>query len=268
MKTIIVHHHNCHDGVSAAWVALQKHPAAELYPGKYDEPPDLDRLRGNNVIIVDFSWKRPAMLDVHAAAAHLLVIDHHRTAEAELADAPFSCVFDMNRSGAGLAWDVLMAPEPRPRLIDYVEDRDLFRFALPHSREVHAACSSYPLDIETRAWLMKQPIEALATDGAAILRYHRQLVASVLEYRTRAVIAWYDVPCVALPVVSMASDVGHELAKGEAFSATYRTRSDGSRVFSLRSADDGVDVSEIAKLYGGGGHRRAAGFTLEAGVEL
>ena len=33
------------------------------------------------------------------------------------------------------------------------------------------------------------------------------------------------------------------------------------RVFSLRSrAPDGEDVSEIAKQYGGGGHRHASGF--------
>jgi len=34
------------------------------------------------------------------------------------------------------------------------------------------------------------------------------------------------------------------------------------RVFSLRSNDEGVDVSEVAKQYGGGGHRNASGFKV------
>ena len=35
----------------------------------------------------------------------------------------------------------------------------------------------------------------------------------------------------------------------------------------LRSTDDGLDVSEIAKQYGGGGHRNAAGFRMDSGWE-
>lgn len=39
-------------------------------------------------------------------------------------------------------------------------------------------------------------------------------------------------------------------------------RNDGKRVFSLRSTPDGIDVSEIAKARGGGGHRNAAEFVV------
>ena len=39
---------------------------------------------------------------------------------------------------------------------------------------------------------------------------------------------------------------------------------DGNYIYSLRSrADSGIDVSAIAKKYGGGGHKNAAGFKLE-----
>ncbi len=37
--------------------------------------------------------------------------------------------------------------------------------------------------------------------------------------------------------------------------------------FSLRSEEGGQDVSEIAAMFGGGGHKHAAGFKL-AGDEL
>lgn len=41
----------------------------------------------------------------------------------------------------------------------------------------------------------------------------------------------------------------------------------GSRKVSLRAADEAVDVSIIARAHGGGGHRQAAGFSTELGVE-
>jgi phosphoesterase RecJ-like protein len=37
----------------------------------------------------------------------------------------------------------------------------------------------------------------------------------------------------------------------------------GRRKVSLRSGDDGIDVSAIARAQGGGGHRQAAGFSTE-----
>ena len=59
----------------------------------------------------------------------------------------------------------------------------------------------------------------------------------------------------------MSSDAGHELGKGRPFAACYWDTPDG-RVFSLRSSADGADVSEVAKQYGGGGHRNASGFRV------
>ena len=60
---------------------------------------------------------------------------------------------------------------------------------------------------------------------------------------------------------TMSSDAGHEMAKGRPFAACYWDTPEG-RVFSLRSNDEGIDVSEVAKQYGGGGHRNASGFRV------
>ncbi len=51
--------------------------------------------------------------------------------------------------------------------------------------------------------------------------------------------------------------------EGTDVAAVIRDKTDGgrsARKVSLRSADGGVDVSAIARIHGGGGHRRAAGF--------
>lgn len=80
------------------------------------------------------------------------------------------------------------------------------------------------------------------------------------------VIGGFDVPVANLPY-TLSSDAGHEMAKGQPFAACYWDTPDG-RVFSLRSAPDGQDVSAIAKQYGGGGHRAAAGFKVPPGHAL
>ncbi|MFB5634981.1 MAG: bifunctional oligoribonuclease/PAP phosphatase NrnA, partial [Candidatus Nitrosomaritimum aestuariumsis] len=69
------------------------------------------------------------------------------------------------------------------------------------------------------------------------------------------------VPVANLPY-TLVSDAANKLAEGEAFAACYWDTEDG-RVFGLRSFSKGSDVSEIAKEYGGGGHRNAAGFRVD-----
>ena len=57
------------------------------------------------------------------------------------------------------------------------------------------------------------------------------------------------------------------MAQGEPFAACYWDTAEG-RVFGLRATDDGVDVSDVAKQYGGGGHAKAAGFKVPRSHEL
>jgi len=104
-------------------------------------------------------------------------------------------------------------------------------------------------------------VEVLRAEGTSILRAHNKLVAGIIgSPPRRMLIAGHDVPAINCGA-NLASDVGHIFAKGEAFAATYLDTAD-YRIFSLRSSLDGMDVSEIAAAYGGGGHRNAAGFRI------
>lgn len=266
---VCVYHDNCHDGITAAWVVQHRYGAdVELYPAKYEVPPDLDRLSGRDVIIVDFSWKRPVLEQVLAVAASLQIIDHHASAQSDLDGFP-GCTFDMSRSGAGLTWDTLFPGELRPVLVDLVEDRDLWRFRLKNTKAVHAACNLRPLDIENRRLLVEmadaeEGLEALVDVGASVLVYHDKLVQSGSRYRPRRVIGGHSVPCVPGGTVELISDVGHALCEGESFAATWAIKSDLTVLVSLRSSQEGIDVCEIARAYGGGGHKHAAGFHTDS----
>ncbi len=238
-----------------------------FHAGVYGQEPP--RTEGRHVVLVDFSYKRPVMEQIIAGALSVTILDHHKTAESDLAGLEaqnVNVVFDMERSGAGIAWDYFFPSRKRPALIDYIEDRDLWRFALPQSREVHAGLSSHPYDFEVWDDLVRRPIEQFVNEGEVIERKHFQDIRSLLPVvKRRMTIGGISVPVANMPI-TMVSDAGNILATGEPFAACYWDTESG-RVFSLRSGDDGADVSEIAASYGGGGHKRAAGFTAPTGWE-
>jgi oligoribonuclease NrnB/cAMP/cGMP phosphodiesterase (DHH superfamily) len=286
-KILCIYHGNCQDGFGAAWAvrhALGRH--VEFYAGIHqNEPPDV---AGRHVLLVDFSYKRPVLIEMAAVARSIVILDHHKTAAQDLAgfrepapfvewrigdgplvegDAePIAALFDMERSGAGLAWDFFHDGEARPHLINHIEDRDLWRFQFPATRAIAATLFSYPYDFDVWDGLMAANMVTLAVEGAAIERKHHKDIAELVGVtKRRMVIGGHDVPVANLPY-TLTSDAGHMMAQGEPFAACYWDTPDG-RVFSLRSADGGLDVSEIAKAYGGGGHRTASGFRMPIGWE-
>ena len=148
-----------------------------------------------------------------------------------------------------------------PKLLLHIEDRDLWRFALPYTREIQANVFSHPYDFDVWDKLMDAPLEDLVAEGKAIERKHFKDIDELTKVVTRRmVIGGYNVPVANLPY-TLTSDAGHKLAQGEAFAACYWDTPEG-RVFSLRSTEHGLDVADIAKQYGGGGHKNASGFRV------
>lgn len=262
MQTLCIYHAHCADGFGAAWVVRKAlGDDVEFFPGTYREPPP--DATGRDLILVDFSYPRDVMLALAAKARSITVLDHHKSAAADLVDLPDNVrtTFDMSRSGAMLAWLHFFPGEAPPQLLLHIEDRDLWRFALPQTREIGAALFSYPQEFPLWDTLMSADVTALAADGAAIERKHTKDVHGLLKVTTREMeIAGHRILVANLPS-TMASEAGHELAQGRPFGATYFD-GPGIRNFSLRSTDAGIDVSEIAAQFGGGGHRNAAGFRI------
>lgn len=276
-KPLCIYHGNCADGFGAAWAVRKALGEIEFHAGIYgDAAPDVT---GRKVIMVDFSYRRYVLEAMAQQAESILILDHHKTAAEDLAGyprppAPLSpehrgwlpdkgiwAEFDMSRSGATMAWDHFH-PGPRPALINTIEDRDLWKFALWKTREIQAAVFSYPYDFAV--WdrlVLDMTGEELAAEGVAIERKHFKDIAELVAVSKRPMkIGGHVVPVANLPY-TLTSDAGNLMAEGQPFAACYMDTPRG-RVFSLRSKADGLDVSEIAKIYGGGGHKNAAGFTV------
>lgn len=259
--SICIYHGNCADGFGAAWVVRKALGDIEFHPGIYQNPPP--DVTGKDVVMVDFSYKRPTLLEMAAKANSMLILDHHKTAVEDLVDLPpnVQTTFDVDHSGAMLAWLHYFPHVEPPQLLLHIEDRDLWRFNIPFTREIQANVFSYPYDFGAWDELMAKDPAALIAEGCAIERKHHKDIAELLTVVTRPMrIGGYLVQVANLPY-TLTSDAGHALAKGQPFGACYWDTPEG-RVFSLRSTDEGIDVSAVAKAYGGGGHRNASGFRV------
>lgn len=292
MSTICIYHHPCVDGFSAAWAVWKRFGnGIEYFPGHHgDPPPDV---AGKDVIMVDFSYKRPVIDQMIEQCASLLILDHHKTAQADLADLPPASLtwdghlkeaaemrhgdpldkvgvwFDMSQSGAMMAWKYFHPGQPVPQMIKHVQDRDLWLFKMPETKALSSTFFSYDYSFDTWSDLelaCENPYvwKDLVIQGTALQRKMDKDIRELMEFaKIPMVLGGYTVNAMNLPY-QFSSEAGGALAEGMPFGATFYDTAE-HRHFSLRSRDSGVDVSEIAKKYGGGGHRNAAGFRMPRG---
>ena len=263
---IVIYHANCMDGFGAAWAAWCKYGgSAEYRPMEYGSELNPGDFNGKNVLMVDISWSREIMERLYGETDSLVVLDHHKSAKKELEGLDFA-FFDMSRSGAVMTWEYLFPDDPVPGLLLYIQDRDLWQWKLSNSKAVSAALSSYPKhfrtwdDFEDR-WL------DLVREGRAILAYQKQIIEEMASHVRWQVWGGHRVPIVNAPVLySEVCELLYGLHPEVPFVMTYHDL-ESCIEYQLRTNKDDFDVSEVAKLYGGGGHQKSAGFRVDYGVD-
>ena len=264
-KPLVIYHGKCPDGMTAAWAVRTALGDGDYIPANHGEdPPDVT---GRDVVIVDFSYRRAVMEAMSMQAKSLLVLDHHKSAQADLGGLPF-VVFDMERSGAGMAWDWFHPEQPRPALVNLVEDNDLWRHVLPGSREFQLRLEMESMDFaswERIAAMSAQELAAFIAEGAILKRAFDREVAALLEDRY-AVTLLGEAGMAVNASSRYSSEVGHHLAEmSGSFGMVWRQVDDGIKI-SLRSCGD-YDVAQLAAKFGGGGHRNAASFRVPTNIE-
>jgi oligoribonuclease NrnB/cAMP/cGMP phosphodiesterase (DHH superfamily) len=140
------------DGLGACYAAWLKFKnEAEYIPCQYGETVSEEKLQGRDVFILDFSFKPEVLKRMSEIANSVKVIDHHATAKKDLecfCHPNFSKIFDMEMSGAMLSWLHFHGDENIPKLIRFIQDRDLWVFDYEHTKLVHAWMKSRPYTMD------------------------------------------------------------------------------------------------------------------------
>lgn len=272
-EIVVIYHKRCPDGFGAAYAAWKKFgDTAEYIPAGYGDEA-LEGLEGKEVYLVDFSYEIPGEMERLAKVTKRFVaLDHHKSSKALVEIAP-EHVFDESRSGANIAWTFFHPDTPMPRLIRHLEDGDLYRYALPETRDIFSYLVVQPDDFQ----LWDALAETLEDDSkrasflvkaAAYTEYFELLAKLSVEAAKK--VRFEGIDCyftTTMPSITMRSYVGHALyEKLPPIALVVSAHPDGFGV-SLRG-DGSVDVSLIAKKYGGGGHPVAAGFFIPNGASV
>ncbi|MHA1289143.1 MAG: phosphohydrolase [Candidatus Thorarchaeota archaeon] len=274
-KPLVIYHYPCADGFTSAWIAWKEFgDDAEYLPQGYSDNPEIPDVDNRIVYLLDYAYRIDVMREIAERAETVIVLDHHKSAEEDLLplfeEGLIEGEFDMERSGAGITWDWFNVDAPRPALVRHVEDRDLWNFTYPDTREINIALFSYPYEFE--AWdQFETSVGTLISEGRAILRKHTKDVHELIEQTMYLTIGGHDNISTVNANYMFGSDLAAVLAKGQPFAAYFWINANGEYVFGLRSNKDepqAVDVGEIAFAYGGGGHKHASGFRIKNLSEL
>ena len=294
-KVLVAYHAHCIDGFTSAWACWRgliettsvRSSNIELMPVTYGK--ELDEILNRasefyKIYFVDFSV-RPDILDSLTEHSKVAVIDHHKSGVEMYADfldttPEAMCVgyhmvedaevtMDLGECGASLVWKYFYGNTIKmPKLIGYVKDYDLWKFLLADTKAINKYLRLQ--EKSTSRWnelddMFKDSweLETLVNEGHAMLNYHDSIVADLVFQAEPVTIAGQKGMVVNCSP-QFSSDVGDLLAKvSRTFGATWQQEPEGVVKWSLRSQDD-YDVSLIANIFGGGGHKNAAGFTLNS----
>ena len=257
---VVIYHANCNDGFGAAYSAWKLlGNKAEYFAASHGAPPP--DVTGKKVVILDFSYDNATTKRMIEQAEELWVIDHHKSNMVELHDVS-NTHFDMTKSGAMLAWEFFHPGKEAPKFIQYIEDRDLWKWELAYSKEFSAAFDMVPWGFDEYEKFEDDSVfDDAVKRGSYILAYSKTVVKKVCDKASARKYGEHNVMVVNSS--HWMSEIGASLAKDCDFAMIwYYDHNHCNYKCSLRAFHDTMDVSEIAKSFGGGGHRKAAGFAL------
>jgi oligoribonuclease NrnB/cAMP/cGMP phosphodiesterase (DHH superfamily) len=221
------------------------------------------------VIITDFSLPREAMEEILSSAS-LIWIDHHKSSLESLKD--FNHIpgaREIGKAGCVLTWEFFFPGQEIPKAVVYIGDRDIWRHEFPETKPFGEGLfqeNSKPDNDQLWEKLLGRDEDFLhelidkgqILFGARIKSIERRIEKYAFEvvfegHRTLAI----NGQC--------SGELGEAIRKrGYTIGYCYvDALQNGDLMTFVTLYSDQVDVSEIAKKFGGGGHAGAAGFSFK-----
>lgn len=278
---MIVFHHNDPDGRCAAAIVLAFHQT-EGYHGEIDfvelnhHTNDFRTIEKDELVyIVDYSFPPDIMNKILKVTSNVVLIDHHKTTQQRIeeyvGEFEMWCEFDGSNSGCMLAWDYFFGYEEIPWAVRLISDYDAWVHAMkPDSTFFVMGLGLFDCRPESKVWhdLLLVPEEQAEYTCDDIIQSGRTCV----EFRDNLAKAACDefgfeteydgCRCFAIYCTALRSSLffGDRINQYDMCIMIVPHKNGCT----LRFYSNGeVDVSEIAKKYGGGGHKGAGGCTLD-----
>lgn len=296
---IVAYHKNCADGTGGAWPFWREN--YERYQN--DEmiidgvthgqlPPDVT---GKNVVLVDFCFPKKIILEMAKKAKFIVILDHHISARREIVGEHWEkslprnvyAIFDDNQSGAQIAWNFVYPDVPVPWFIDVIADRDLWRWTQPYSKDLsNVLFKGGYYTWEKFEWLLERS-RTPEDEKKLISKFlgmtkkdenddmEKEIIAAckgaIMTELTTPDGKKYNVKLANCPSHKLRSEVGNRLSQDCDFAVTwqYDFLLNEWWCSARASTKSNIDLSLIAaQFHRGGGHAKAAGFTIKGGENL
>jgi len=274
---LVIYHGGCPDGLAGAWCYWIKmnRDNSKFIPGRIGSPPP--NVDGKRIIFIDFIYNANTMKKILNSAEYVKVLDHHKSSIflTNFKSNKLELVLDMDRSGAQLAWDSLNNDIYRPWFINDISDRDLWKWEIKYSKYTTRAMFGlgYYNNFESFDNIVKKNRSDFIDAGNLLISDDERVYEAICK---RAVDCWVKsitnegkkwkarlVNCESMYV----SEIGNRLVEDNLcdFAAIFRYEPLKDEWWiSLRANKfSSIDLTEVVKHFGnGGGHPKAAGFTI------
>jgi len=266
-KIIVFYHKNCPDGFGAAWATWKKFGTkADYIALGYEDPVSFKDVKNKTIYLVDFSFSPKNIEDLKKRGNEVIMIDHHISAQ-ESFKVSSGGIYDMKHSGAVLTWIYFFPEKKVPLLLKYIEDQDLWNFKLPDTEKIIINTKLDNFDFKfwnklERDFENKKKINQFKKEGEILLSYRDKMIDNLVDKKTYFVkFEGIKAPVINFSFRPATSSLAHILYTKYPPMAIIWHEVGNLRKFSLRS-NGKVDVSKIAKKFGGGGHKKASGFDM------
>jgi oligoribonuclease NrnB/cAMP/cGMP phosphodiesterase (DHH superfamily) len=269
---LVYYHNECLDGICSAAIVIKRFGAnnVKCVPVQYNRDTwnKEDIEQAETVYVVDFTF--PDMKElIKVAGRKLRWIDHHKTAMEQNPDIWGSTdilgIRDLERSGCGLTWAYCF-DDAIPYSVRYVEDRDLWRFMFENTKAFCTGLNCVTASPYDDIWPyvlednddLDNLIDVIQV-GKALLKAQERRVENLFKSGTD--IEFFNQHARVVNSMFDISELGEYIYQ-RGYEIAVIWHADGDHItVSLRS--NVVDCAEIAQMYGGGGHKGAAGFQVD-----
>jgi oligoribonuclease NrnB/cAMP/cGMP phosphodiesterase (DHH superfamily) len=248
---------------------LKDYPEVELIEMDYGYPIPWETIKeGEQVWIVDFSFKLEDMYKLLVITPNIVWIDHHVTAIKELGHLNLPGLRRTDQAGCYLTWEYLNMLHGEkdvkpPFALTLLSDYDNWNHQYLECIPFYSALNSYPTGPTMPIWdeIMTEGPRKLIEEGRTIRRYHQQRMEAYMG-RYGHEIEWLGHK-VFIVNGGLISSLDYGVRDFPLYAAYVWLPKEDLWSISLRSTRSEVHCGEIAKSFGGGGHKGAAGFTVK-----